>query len=204
MYERIVNWFFFIVSLALVIAVGYMLITMAENQAANRERSGVVLPIGSIGTIELRQLPQIQLVARDVIDPGLEQMHEMDVALARVVTRRGFGRIKPLLIELPDTDWKTGDTRPVTYALPLPETQTINISGLQNYYLAVRETRPTICLAIKAAYSWQSFEPALQKLKDWMSKNNTVPTGRPRILLYSLQSFIPDDWKEFEVQIPVR
>jgi len=204
MFERVVNWVFFFLALTLLAAIGYMLVSYSEKQRVNLERSGVVLPIGSVSRIEFRQVPQFQLVARDTEDPNLVRMREMDVALARIVTRRGFGRIKPLVIELPDTDWKIGDTRPVTYALPLPETQTINISGLPDYYLTVRETRPTVCMAVKAPYTWQSFEPALQKLKNWMKQNNTVPTGRPRILLYNLQSFVPEDWKEFEVQIPVR
>jgi len=204
MFEKIVNFFFSLFAILLLAAIGYMLFSLTETRRVNRELSGVVLPTGSVGVLELRQVPRFQLVARDVHDPNLLRMHEMDVALSRVVTRRGFGRIRPLVIELPDTEWKIGDERPITYALPLPDTQSITISNLSDYYVTFQETRPTICYAVKGPYNWKYFMASLEKLKKWMIKNNTVPTGRPRILLYNLHSYLPEELKVFEVQIPVR
>ncbi len=198
------NFFSLISSIGLLSVICFMVTTLVEQQQKNQDRSGVVLPCGSIYSLELRQIPKIQLVARDISDPTLTRMHEMDVALTRVITRRGYGRIKPLIIELPDIDWKQGDSRPVTYALPLPETHSINLSGLADYYLTTRETMPTICLAVKSPYRWESFDLAFQQLLRWMREKNTLPTGKPRILLYDLQSFLSENSKRFEVQIPVR
>lgn len=182
----------------------YNIISCTENQRANKERGGTVLPIGAIGRIEVKQVQAFRLVATDVKDEQLNRMREMDVLLARVVTRRGFGRIKPMVIELPDMTWKPGDNRPLTYALPLPEDQSIRISGLPDFYLTTREARPTLSLAVRGPYTWETFGPAIRALEQWMRDNNTVPTGRPRILIYNLHTFAPPDWKEAEIQIPVR
>ncbi len=204
MYEKIVNSVFSVIGFVLICVVGFQMYSCTEEQRKNNERSGTVFPIGAFDRIEMKQVQSFRLVARSVVDPDLSRLREMDVLLARLVTSRGFGRIKPMVVELPDLNWKPLDNRPLTYGLPLPEEQSIRISGLPEYFLVTREARPTLCIAVRGPYNWDTFGPAFLKLEEWMRENNTVPTGKPRILLYDLHSFSPADWKKAELQIPVR
>lgn len=70
----------------------------------------------------------------------------------------------------------------------------------------VRDTLPmkVVSIGVQGAYSWESYEQNLQKLKDWLVQHPEYEVaGPPRRLLYN-SPMTPEYMKRSEVQIEIR
>jgi len=156
-----------------------------------------------IGAIEVKQYPQYRAVtythagdARQAtgvaFNPLFQHISNNQIAMTTPVEARYTG-ISGQIDVVPQVE--------VSFLYPSPD---IN-PGSVNSAVSVTDTPPmtVVSIGVGGAYTWESYEKNLRKLKDWLKEHPEYAiVGPPRRFFYN-SPMTPEAIKISEVQIPI-
>ena len=154
-------------------------------------------PPTEVGVIEVKEYPQYravtyshqgepQMATRVAFNPLFNHISSNQISMTTPVEARYLN---------------TSETTEVSFLYPEPNMtpQTINSEVM------VRDTLPmlVVSIGVQGAYSWESYQQNLNKLKDWLAARPEYEiVGPPRRLLYN-SPMTPQAIKRSEVQIAI-
>lgn len=155
-----------------------------------------------IGTIEVKQYPQYRAVtyshAGDVrqatgvaFNPLFQHINNNQIAMTTPVEARYTGIAGQM--DVPEVQ--------VSFLYPSPNIAPSSLSSA----VTVTDTPPmtVVSIGVGGAYTWESYENNLQKLKNWLQQHPEYSiVGPPRRFFYN-SPMTPEAMKISEVQIPI-
>jgi effector-binding domain-containing protein len=169
----------------------------------------MVLPSGfpdpaQIGVIEVKQYPQYRAVtythAGDfrqatgiAFNPLFQHISNNQIAMTTPVEAR-YTATSEQIDAVPVAE--------VSFLYPSPNIAPSSV----NSAVEVRDTSPmtVVSIGVGGAYTWESYENNLQKLKDWLQEHPEYEiVGPPRRFFYN-SPMTPEATKISEVQIPIK
>jgi effector-binding domain-containing protein len=156
-----------------------------------------------IGVIQIKQYPQYRAVtythAGDLraatgvaFNPLFQHISSNQIAMTAPVEAR-YTAIQGQSGTVPQAE--------VSFLYPAPNIAPSSIDPA----VAVTDTAPmtVVSIGVCGAYTWESYEQNLQKLKDWLKQHpESEIVGPPRRLFYN-SPMTPEATKISEVQIPI-
>ncbi|NEN90826.1 MAG: ABC transporter substrate-binding protein [Okeania sp. SIO3H1] len=147
--------------------------------------------------IEVKEYPQYRAVTythtgdsrmatRAAFDPLYQHISSNQIAMTTPVEARYV---------------KEGEQTEVSFLYSTPNMAPQKIDS----QVMVRDTLPmtVVSIGVQGAYSWESYEQNLQKLKEWLAQHPEYEVvSPPRRLLYN-SPMTPEDLKRSEVQIEI-
>ncbi len=164
----------------------------------------VLLPMSPVGQVWVKHVPLFHAAALECKDDPFTVLDPFNLRLNKFTASRGFPRIKPLVIELPDLDWSPGDQRPVLIYLPLSEALPIDVVEPGAVFAAERESSQVVSVAFRGAYTAQAAATRLAEVAAWIQQEQRLVNGKPRLLLYHYRAFLPNFLRCAEIQVPVQ
>ena len=151
-----------------------------------------------VNVIEIKEYPQYRGVTythkgdarqatRVAFDPLYQHISTNEIAMTTPVEARYVTE---------------GEETEVSFLYSQPEMIPQNIDS----QVMVRDTLPmkVVSIGVQGAYSWESYEENLQRLKEWLAQHPEYEiAGPPRRLLYN-SPMTPEYLKRSEVQIEIR
>jgi len=159
-----------------------------------------VFPMGPLEEIIIKQVPSYQMVLCK--ERSFKQLDDAYLKLTRYTVGQGFGVLKPLILQLPSLDWDPKQR--LIVALPLPIEKQNEWPKDPHLFLEERESNRVISIAFQGAYEFETIEPRLKQLKQWMKDKKLIAAGPPQLLLYHYRSVRFHYWRAAELQQPIR
>lgn len=167
------------------------------------------LPIGfpkptENGIIEVKEYPEyravtythtgaVQQATRVAFNPLYNHISTNQIAMTTPVEVR-YSDASPVSVENPSR-------AEVSFLYPRVEICPQNVSP--DVKVIDYPPMKVVSIGIQGAYTWESYETHLQRLKDWLNKHPEYEgVGSPRRLLYN-SPMTPESMKCSEVQIPI-
>ena len=145
----------------------------------------IILPMGPLDEITVKQVPAYSIVLRK--ECFFNQLDETYLKLTRYAVGQGFDILKPFILELPNLNWNPKQS--LALAIPLPTQKQEDWPKDAQLFLENRESGRVLSIAFQGAYEFETIEPRLKQLRDWMKNKGLVEAGKPKLLLYHYRSF---------------